>query len=76
MSSFLQEDFALFRIILSVEEEISMLKIEESRRVYERSARLILLLALRDVCPGVKVRIERIYDCGWCEPDGFDGTQH
>ena len=35
-----------------------MLKVEESRRVYERSARLILLLALRDVCPGAKVRIE------------------
>ena len=35
-----------------------MLKMEESRRVYERSARLILLLAMRDVCPGAKVRIE------------------
>ena len=35
-----------------------MLKYEESRRVYERSARLILLLALRDVCPGATVRIE------------------
>lgn len=31
---------------------------EEDRRVYERSARLILLLALRDVVPGAKVRFE------------------
>lgn len=31
---------------------------EEARRVYERSARLILLLALRDVCPGAALRIE------------------
>ena len=35
-----------------------MLKYEEQRRIYERSARLILLLALRDVCPGATVRIE------------------
>lgn len=35
-----------------------MLKHEENRRIYERSARLILLLALRDVCPGAAVRIE------------------
>ena len=31
---------------------------EEERRIYERSARLILLLAMREVCPGAKVRIE------------------
>ena len=31
---------------------------EEERRIYERSARLILLLAVREVCPGAKVRIE------------------
>ena len=31
---------------------------EEDRRIYERSARLILLLALREVCPGATVRIE------------------
>ena len=35
-----------------------MMKYEEDRRIYERSARLILLLALRDVCPGATVRIE------------------
>ena len=35
-----------------------MLEYEESRRIYERSARLILLLALRDICPGASVRIE------------------
>ena len=35
-----------------------MLKHEEERRIYERSARLILLLALRDVCPGARLRIE------------------
>ncbi len=35
-----------------------MLKHEEERRIYERSARLIVLLALRDVCPGAKLRIE------------------
>ena len=35
-----------------------MLKHEEDRRIYERSARLILLLALRDVCPGATLRIE------------------
>ena len=35
-----------------------MLKNEEARRIYERSARLILLLALRDVCPKATVRIE------------------
>jgi len=35
-----------------------MLNNEEARRTYERSARLILLLALRDVCPGATVRIE------------------
>lgn len=33
-------------------------RIEEDRRIYERSARLILLLALRDVVPGAKVRFE------------------
>ncbi len=31
---------------------------EEDRRIYERSARLILLLALRDVLPGASVRFE------------------
>ena len=31
---------------------------EEIRRTYERSARLILLLALREVLPGAKVRFE------------------
>lgn len=31
---------------------------EEDRRIYERSARLILLLALRDVMPGTTVRFE------------------
>ena len=31
---------------------------EEDRRIYERSARLILLLALREVCPGARLRIE------------------
>ena len=31
---------------------------EEHRRIYERSARLILLLALRDEMPGAKVRFE------------------
>ncbi|MBR5302320.1 MAG: nucleoside kinase [Clostridia bacterium] len=35
-----------------------MLKHEEARRIYERSARLILLLALRDVCPGAAVQME------------------
>ena len=35
-----------------------MLKHEEERRIYERSARLLVLLALRDVCPGAKLRIE------------------
>ena len=35
-----------------------MLRHEEDRRIYERSARLILLLAMRDICPGAKVRIE------------------
>ena len=31
---------------------------EEHRRIYERSARLILLLALRDEMPGARVRFE------------------
>lgn len=31
---------------------------EEERRIYERSARLILLLALRKVCPGARLRVE------------------
>ena len=31
---------------------------EEHRRIYERSARLILLLALREEMPGAKVRFE------------------
>ena len=31
---------------------------EEEIRIYERSARLILLLALRDVCPRAKLRVE------------------
>ena len=31
---------------------------EENRRTYERSARLILLLALRDAAPGARVRFE------------------
>ena len=35
-----------------------MLQYEEKRRIYERSARLILLLALRDVCPGATLRVE------------------
>ena len=34
-----------------------MLQYEENRRIYERSARLILLLALRDVCPGATLRV-------------------
>jgi len=33
-------------------------KLEEARRVYERSARLILLIALRAVCPKAKLRVE------------------
>ena len=33
-------------------------KNEEDRRIYERSARLILLLALRDIAPGAKARFE------------------
>ena len=33
-------------------------KMEEARRVYERSARLILLIALREVCPQAKLRVE------------------
>lgn len=41
-----------------------MLKHEENRRIYERSARLILLLALRDVCPGATVRIEHSIGAG------------
>ena len=35
-----------------------MLKHEEERRIQERSARLLVLLALRDVCPGATLRIE------------------
>ena len=31
---------------------------EEDRRIYERSARLILLLALREAAPGARVRFE------------------
>ena len=31
---------------------------EELRRIHERSARLLLLLAMRDLCPQAKVRIE------------------
>lgn len=31
---------------------------EEERRVYERSARLILLLAMRAVCPNARLRVE------------------
>ncbi|MBR2943427.1 MAG: nucleoside kinase, partial [Clostridia bacterium] len=33
-------------------------KNEEHRRIYERSARLILLLAMREEMPGAKVRFE------------------
>ena len=33
-------------------------KNEEDRRIYERSARLILLLALRDIAPGAKARFD------------------
>ena len=33
-------------------------KYEDNRRICERSARLVLLLALRDVAPGAKVRLE------------------
>lgn len=33
-------------------------KNEEDRRTYERSARLILLLAVREIAPGAKVRFE------------------
>lgn len=33
-------------------------RIEEDRRTYERSARLILLMAMRDIAPGAKVRFE------------------
>lgn len=33
-------------------------KYEDDRRICERSARLVLLLALRDVVPGAKVRLE------------------
>ena len=39
-------------------------KNEEDRRVYERSARLILLLAMRDVMPGTKVRFEHSIGLG------------
>ena len=38
--------------------EINDVRKEEERRIYERSARLILLLALRDTAPGAKVRFE------------------
>ena len=31
---------------------------EEDRRIYERSARLVLLLALREAAPGARVRFE------------------
>ena len=41
-----------------------MLKYEENRRIYERSVRLILLLAVRDVCPGARVRIEHSIGAG------------
>ena len=33
-------------------------KNEEDRRIYERSARLLLLLAMRDIAPGAKARID------------------
>ena len=33
-------------------------KNEEDRRIYERSARLLLLLALRDIAPGAKARFD------------------
>lgn len=39
-------------------------KNEEDRRIYERSARLILLLALRDVAPGAKARFEHSIGLG------------
>lgn len=39
-------------------------KNEEDRRIYERSARLILLLALREMLPGAKVRIEHSIGSG------------
>ena len=41
-----------------------MLRHEENRRIYERSARLVLLLALRDVCPGASLRIEHSIGAG------------
>lgn len=37
---------------------------EEDRRVYERSARLILLLALRELAPGARVRFEHSIGLG------------
>ena len=39
-------------------------KNEEDRRIYERSARLILLLALRDIAPGTKARFEHSIGLG------------
>ena len=39
-------------------------KNEEDRRIYERSARLILLLALRDIAPGAKARFEHSIGLG------------
>ena len=33
-------------------------KNEEDRHIYERSARLLLLLALRDIAPGAKARFD------------------
>ncbi|MBR5560455.1 MAG: nucleoside kinase [Clostridia bacterium] len=48
---------------------------EEERRVQERSARLILLLALRKVCPGAKLRVEHSIGYGvYMNVDGVSLT--
>ena len=48
---------------------------EEHRRIYERSARLILLLALRDEMPGAKVRFEHSIGQGlYMTVEGVDLT--
>ena len=40
------------------------LRNEENRRQYERSARLVLLLAMRDVAPEASVRFENSLGLG------------
>ncbi len=48
---------------------------EEARRVYERSARLILLLAMRELAPGAKVRFEHSIGQGvYMETSGLSLT--